>query len=302
MLLLKSTDIIRIVTGAAADIDAYVSYIDLNGSTTTPDRQVTPAIVTATTTTICSSPAASTTRNVKYLNITNNSISVSTTVDVEFFDGTNPTELRSVTLLPGENLALDDVGEWHHLDNQNGEYTYAGNKNDAYSKGYGITGTVAETMCRSIAGVNVAALTSGSLWFQAVYLYAGDTATNIVFFSGTTASGTPTNGFFALYDINRNKLAETANFTTEAWAVNSAKSKALITPYKVPTTGIYYVAIMITATTVPSLVGVTGAANAAFKVQTPTLSGNTSTGLTTSLPTTAAGIGGNINSVWAAIT
>jgi hypothetical protein len=179
MILLNSTDIIRIITGAAADIDAYVAYIDLNGTTITPNRQSTPAIVTATTTTICSSPAASTIRNIKSITITNISASVATTVDVEFFDGTNPNELRAVTLLPGENLVLDEGGTWHHFDNQNGEYTYIGNKNDAYNKGYGITGTIAETMPRSISGVNVAALTSGSLWFQAIYLYAGDIATNL---------------------------------------------------------------------------------------------------------------------------
>jgi hypothetical protein len=98
MLLLTTTsDIIRLITGSAADIDVYVSYIDLNGTTVTTGRTPTPAITTATTTTICASPGASTSRNIKHINITNNHATASTVVDVEFFDGTNPTELRPAT-------------------------------------------------------------------------------------------------------------------------------------------------------------------------------------------------------------
>lgn len=143
MLLLTTTsDILRIVTSAAADIDVYIAYIDLVGTTPTPGKQVTPAITTATTTTICNAPAASTVRNIKYVNITNNSSSVSCFVDVEFFDGTNPTEIRAVTLLPGENLAMLDDNEWKHRDAQNAEYGYT----VPAQANLGITGTLAETI------------------------------------------------------------------------------------------------------------------------------------------------------------
>ena len=66
MLNLASTsDVLRVVTGAAADIDVHSSWVDLNGTTVTPGRTNTPAITTATTTTIVGSPAASTVRSVR---------------------------------------------------------------------------------------------------------------------------------------------------------------------------------------------------------------------------------------------
>jgi len=64
MLLLTSTsDIVRLITGAAAStIEVHTSYVDVNGTTITPGRTNT-RITTATTTTIVASPAASTQRN-----------------------------------------------------------------------------------------------------------------------------------------------------------------------------------------------------------------------------------------------
>ena len=73
MLLLTSTsDIVRVVTGAAVStITVHVSYVDNASGTITPGRTNTN-ISTATTTTICSSPGASTQRNVRQISITNN--------------------------------------------------------------------------------------------------------------------------------------------------------------------------------------------------------------------------------------
>ena len=68
MLLLNSTsDILRLITGAAAStIDVHASYVDLNGTTVTAGRKNT-RITTATTTTVVAAPGASTARNVKSL-------------------------------------------------------------------------------------------------------------------------------------------------------------------------------------------------------------------------------------------
>ena len=50
MLLLTTTsDIMRLVTGSAADVDVYVSYVDLNGTTVTPGKTATPAITRTAT-------------------------------------------------------------------------------------------------------------------------------------------------------------------------------------------------------------------------------------------------------------
>jgi hypothetical protein len=140
---------------------------------------------------------------------------------------------------------------------------------------------------------NVAALTTQVMSSVAVYLEAGDVVTNLTFVSGTTAAGTPTNWWFALYSSAATPalLGQTADQTSTAWGANTAKTVALTSPYTVPSTGIYYAAIMVKATTVPTLAGRTlhnaveaGAVVTGQKV----LSVTSGSGLTTTAPATIA--------------
>lgn len=299
MLLLTTTSqLLRLITGSAADIDVYVSYVDLNGSTVTPDNQLTPGIVTATTTTICSAPPSGTIRNIKHINITNNSSSASATVDVEIFDGTNPTELRAVTLLPGENLAMDETAQWHHRDAQNGDYTYTPPSN----QNLGVTGTIAETIPRELCPeTNSTVGPSGQLYMMAIQLRAGDLVSTIDLWSATTAANTPTNYNVGLYDVNRNLLAQGTNKTTEAWAANSLKSFAMVTPYRVPVTGLYYIGFYMVATAVVTLKGGAARTGAQLSFAAPVISGLSSTGLTTALPNPAAVLSITTSSIYAAV-
>ena len=127
MLLLTSTsDVVRVVTGSAANsIDCHASWMDVNGTTITPGRQNT-IITTATTTTVVPSPGAGTTRNLKGLYITNDSPGTSCSVQVDHFDGTNQVELIQFILLPGENLGYREDGSFIHRDAQGAEYPPAG--------------------------------------------------------------------------------------------------------------------------------------------------------------------------------
>jgi hypothetical protein len=113
MLLLASTsDIVRIVTSATADIEVHASYVDNASGTITPGRTNTASITTATTTTIVGSPGASTQRNVKHLNIFNNHAATACVVTVEHFDGTTAEVLFEVTLAANESLVFDQAGRW----------------------------------------------------------------------------------------------------------------------------------------------------------------------------------------------
>jgi len=298
LLLTTTSDIVRVITGNAADVDVYASYVDLNGSTVTPDKTATPGITTATTTTDIAAPAASTIRNIKHINITNNHATQATVVDVEFYDGANPTELRAVTLLPGENLAMDERCQWHHRDNQNGEYTYA----VATWPNNGPTATISETIPRELCPeVNTAGPASGTLRMDAIYLVAGQLVSNITISSATTAAGTPTNYFFALYSINRALLAQSANQTTTAWAANTPKTLAMTAPYRVPTSGLYYIGYFMTATTVATLKGGTAKTGGQLAGMVPILCGTSTTGLTTALPDPAAAITVTTSNIYAAV-
>ena len=299
MLLLTSTsDIIRVVTGSAADVDIHASYVDISGTTVTPGRTNTTPITTATTTTIIASPAASTQRNVKAIYVHNASATVSTTVTIQHFDGTTSVDLVNCTLLPDEHLNMNENGSWVHRSATLAEYTYQ----PPADANLGISGTLAESMPRELCPeVNTTAAASGTLNMQAIYLTAGQLISNITLASATTAAGTPTNYFFALYDGNRNLLAQSANQTTTAWPANTVKTLAMTTPFRVQVSGLYYIGYFMTATTVATLKGGTARTGGQLANTAPIIYGTSSTGLTTALPNPAAAITGTTASLYAAV-
>ena len=130
------------------------------------------------------------------------------------------------------------------------------------------------------------ALATGVMTSVPIYLVAGDLVTNLSFVSGATAAGTPTNYWFALYsmDATPTLLAQTADQTSTAWAANTVKTLALATAYRVPKTGIYHAAIMVTATTPPSLLGAIAARTVVTGERN--LSQSSGSALTTTAPAT----------------
>ncbi len=154
------------------------------------------------------------------------------------------------------------------------------------------TGPFRTNLRRAECGGNLAALTTQVMTAVALYLEAGDVVTNLTFCSATTAAGTPTNWWFALYSSAATPalLAQTADQTNTAWAANTAKTVALAAPYTVPTTGIYYAAIMVKATTVPTLLGASLNANASAAVVTgqKVLANTSGSSLTDTAPATIA--------------
>ena len=147
MIILSSTsDVIRIVTSHSALVEVHASYVDLNGTTVTPGRTNT-IINTAATTTVVAAPGASTVRNLKHLNVTNDHASQSCIVTVEHSDGTTIIELMSFTLLPGENMIFNEEGRWAHRDAQGAEYPPAGlGAYTGNSISFMKTGTAADTV------------------------------------------------------------------------------------------------------------------------------------------------------------
>jgi hypothetical protein len=104
MLLLSSTsDKLQLITGSSGTVDVHISWVDLLSGAVTPGRTNTN-ITTATTTDIVASPAASTTRNIKTLIVSNNHASTSNLVTVQHTDGTHVVPMQAVTLAAGERL------------------------------------------------------------------------------------------------------------------------------------------------------------------------------------------------------
>lgn len=147
-----------------------------------------------------------------------------------------------------------------------------------------------ETDLRNDVDADLAVLATGSLQLQAIYLPANTLISSITCVSGGTAAGTPLNQWFALYDSSLNKLAVTADDTSTAWAANAAKTLSFATPFTTTYSGLYYIGVMVKATTVPTLAGAN--TRSAINALTPKGQGVSTTGLTNpaSAPATAAAI------------
>lgn len=145
--LASTSDLVRVVTSSAAQIEVHASWADFDGTVVSLGRQNTPHITTATTTTIVPSPGSGVVRNLKHLNITNDHAGASCTVTVEHTDGTTAIELIAFTLLPGENMLLNEDGRWAHRDAQGAEYPPAGlGAYGGYSVAFMKSSTVADTV------------------------------------------------------------------------------------------------------------------------------------------------------------
>lgn len=109
----------------------------------------------------------------------------------------------------------------------------------------------------SVSDSGSVALTTQVMTAVPVFLAAQDIVTNISFFVGTTAAGTPTNWWVALYSNAATPalLAQSADQTTGAMAANTKQTVALATTQTITKSDVYWAAIMVKATTVPTLLG-----------------------------------------------
>ena len=101
-----TTDKISLITTTTANTDVIASFVDRDQSTGIvglAGKQLT-AVNTATTTDIVAAPAASTTRNIKALNIRNKHANSNNTITVQYNANSILYELHKATLLAGEVL------------------------------------------------------------------------------------------------------------------------------------------------------------------------------------------------------
>ncbi len=151
----------------------------------------------------------------------------------------------------------------------------------------------------AMADLGGSVLTTQVMLTVAVPCLAGDPISKIAMRSGATAAGTPTNWWFALYDPSGAFIAQTVDQLTTAWAANTTMDLSLVAnptstvtqTFTLPSNGVYYAAVMVKATTTPSLVG-TSLFNAALSTGLVTgqkqLAQTSGSSLTTTAPATIA--------------
>jgi hypothetical protein len=113
MILNGTAESLQLVTASAGSIDVTLKYADIVSSLSapsyTPGNQDT-GVTTATTTTICAAPAASTTRHVQWCSIRNKDSANSNKVTVQKLITATVREIIQVTLAAGEELLFDGQG------------------------------------------------------------------------------------------------------------------------------------------------------------------------------------------------
>jgi len=132
LILHATTDILRVVTDSAADVEPVVSMMETDNAAPPvvqdiPNVGPLASITTATTTTIADCTTANRRRNVKHISLYNNHASQATTCRVEFSDGTLVSVLANVNLLAGEMLLYTQGGMWLHYDSNGAVYPSIGN-------------------------------------------------------------------------------------------------------------------------------------------------------------------------------
>lgn len=151
----------------------------------------------------------------------------------------------------------------------------------------------AQTADRSMAHSDSAELASGTLHMALCYISGGVDLNQIDWVSGATAMVTGANQWSALYTRNRALLVKSNDATTAAWAANTVKSFTWDTGtfYTVPDSDLYYLALLVNATTPPSLV-CAPILNTTISGLNPVKAGRSTTGLTTpaTAPANAAAI------------
>lgn len=293
IVLSETTDNLQVVLGANVStnqLQCLVSWRDRTSTTFVAGRSVANTNNT-TDVTIAGSPTASTQRIIDLISIYNNDTAIATVTIKLDANGTEYIFYKGL-LQAGETLTYTDNGGFVK---PNSNTPYLNNR-------FVLSGALFETFDRNLCDeVDSSVLSSGRLSLQAIYIPKDTLVSSISFWSATTALATATNQLFGLYDSSFNLLRQSVNDGATAWAANSIKTLALSSTFTTTYSGIYYLGIMVAATTVPTLKGNTAKTGGQLGAGAPSMGGTSTTGLTTTLPATAAAPGLVTTSFWGCI-
>lgn len=285
---------LQIVLGGSVttnQLQCVTSYKIYTSSATT-DGQVAINTNNTTDVDLAGAPSSGEVYDIVNINVYN-ADTVSQTVTIKLDVSATETILYKGVVGVGDVISWTAEGGWKNTSN---------NVTPLLNNKFVLTGALYETFDRCLCDeVNTSVLSTGRLSLQAIYLPAGTTINSISFWSATTAAGTPTNQLFGLFDSSYNLLRSSTNDTTTAWAANSRKTLSLTSSFTTTYSGLHYLGIMVTATTVPTLKGNTAKTGGQLNAGAPTMGGTSTTGLTTALPATATAPGTVTTSFWGCV-
>jgi hypothetical protein len=149
--------------------------------------------------------------------------------------------------------------------------------------GSGLGTHIAETIAPA-AATTALTMSTGVLSIAAIRLVAGQTVQGAGFVASTTAGATMTHWWMTLLDSGYTCRAVTADQTSGAIAASTWQNLPFAATYTATYTGMYYLGVMVAASTIPTLCGAASPLAAMVTgtgAPTPLLGGVSATGLTT---------------------
>ena len=210
MILLLSTDVLRIVTTSAANIDVVAGFADHNAGTIAPGRQLT-TVASAATSTIISAPAASNQRTIRFLTIRNRHATTANTITLQLFDGTTAYEIHKITLGAGEALIYDEAAGFAYLsslglpkssESQGGAQAAVNALNLVVLASDVVNSNAVANTIADVIGLSFAVTAGETYWFE--------------FFIDYTAAATTTGSRWSVSGPAFTRLAYTANWSLTA--------------------------------------------------------------------------------------
>lgn len=247
MLLLTSTsDVLRVVTSAAGEVDVHASWVDNAAGTITPGRTNTD-ITTATTTPVVGSPAAATQRTVNFLSVANEHATNANNITVAHYDGTYEARLLKVTLAAGESLQFRQDSGFQVLTSAGAIKTSLNQGQNTITSGMSavvlgadvINNNATLNTIASVTGLSFPVTAGSKYWFKFTIIYtaqatstgsrwsiSGPTTTLLAYTSEYALTATTeTVNYATAYDT-----PSASNATSVATAGNIATIEGIIVP------------------------------------------------------------------------
>lgn len=299
MITLAATDYIAGVGSVASQLTYTFFGMELNAGVEAY-KVLAQGQLPSSIATLYTAPA-STVGFIKTITIINND-TVARTVTLARGGTAAANRISPILEIPAGGMAVYEDGMGWSIYTSNGIMLQGANPLSLVEAAMFLTGCKAETFPRHLVPeVNTALLSTGRLSLEAIAIRAGELLTSISFWSATTAGATLTNQLFGLYDNNLNLLRSSVNDTSTAWAANTRKTLNLTSTFTTTYSGLYYLGIMVAATTVPTLKGYTARTGGQLNAAAPSLGGTSNTGLTTALPNPANAPGLVTTNVWGCV-